>query len=122
MNLGERYVNGVAIIDISGESTSPGSDLAGALRDLVIALVARGERRIVVNVAALQHIDSSFIGELVVSYRAAAGKGATVALEHPSPQLQNVLRTTTLDTILKSYATEAEAIAGLTESVPPLRT
>jgi anti-sigma B factor antagonist len=115
MHLGERHVNEVAIVDISSDSTSPGSEIAGALRDLILALVARGERRIVVNVANLLYVDSSFVGELVVSYRAAAAKEAALVLAHPSPQLQSVLRTTTLDTILKAYATEAEAIARLTE-------
>jgi anti-anti-sigma factor len=83
----------------------------------VTALIERGERRVVLNAANLGIVDSSFVGEIVACYKAIVSGGGVLKLEHVGPHLRNVLRTTTLDKVLKSYDTEHEAIASFTEGV-----
>jgi anti-sigma B factor antagonist len=109
MQLSERQVNGVLIIDVAGDLTV--DEIAGAVRDKVTAALKRGERRIVLNVGKLEHVDSSCLGEIVTSYKLVASYGGMLKLEQVSPQLRSVLRTTTLDTLLESYDTEEAAIA-----------
>jgi len=110
MQLSERQVIGVSIIDLSGDPTAP-DDNARALRENVTALLLRGQRRIILNFAAIRHIDSSWLGEIVESYKVSASNGGILTLAGISPQLRSLLRTTTLSSILKSYDTEQEAIA-----------
>jgi anti-sigma B factor antagonist len=117
MPLSERHVDGVAILDVSGDLRLAGGTITSALREQVRALLKRGERRILLNVANLQHVDSAFVGELVASYKATLSSGGLLRLEHVGPTLHNVLQTTTLDTLLKAYGDEGEAIASFAELV-----
>jgi anti-sigma B factor antagonist len=123
MHLSERQVDGVSIIDISGDAIQPAENPT-ALRERVVALILRSERRILLNLANLQHMDSSCLGEIVESFKTAASNGAVLKLAHVSPHLQNLLRTTALDKILETYETENEAIAsfGKTPPAEPMRT
>jgi anti-sigma B factor antagonist len=116
MQLSERRVNGVSIIDISGDLIVPAEN-PRVLRERVLLLLQRGERRIVLNVANLQHMDSSFVGEIVATYKATVSTGGGLRLAQVGPHLRNVLRTTTLDKIFKTYDTEADAIASFAEEV-----
>jgi anti-sigma B factor antagonist len=122
MQFRERQVSGVWIIDISGDVTLP--DNPTALRERVVALLLRGERRILLNFANLQHMDSSCLGEIVESYKTAASNGGLIKLAHVGPHLQNLLHTTSLDKVLESYETEAQAIASFSDTPPaePMRT
>jgi anti-anti-sigma factor len=107
MQLSERRVNDVSIIDVSGNPPEGAADL----RERVSALLQRGERRIVLNVANLQHVNSSRFGEIVASYKVAVSQGGMLNLANVGPHLRSILHTTTLDKILESYETEEEAIA-----------
>jgi anti-sigma B factor antagonist len=118
MQLTERHVNDVLIIDVSGNLIV--DEIATALRDRVTAGLKRGERRILLNVANLEHADSSCVGEIVTSYKLAASYGGMLKLENVGPALRSVLKTTTLDTLLESYDTENEAVASFgKEPAPP---
>ena len=115
MQLSERQVSGVAIIDIAGDLRVPAED-PRALRERVIAVLLRGEHRILLNFADLQFMDSSCLGEIVESYKATAASGGILKLAHIGPHLRSVLVTTALDKILESYETEAEALASFGET------
>ena len=110
LQLIERQVNGVFIIDVSGDLRVPAEDRR-ALRDRVTAALLRGERRILLNFANLQYMDSSCLGEIVESYKTALSNGGIVKIAHIGPHLRNVLETTALVKLIESYDTEAEAIA-----------
>ena len=116
MQLSERQVHGVTIIDVTGDLTVP--DNPGALRERVIALLHRGERRILLNVENLRHMDSSCLGEIVASYTTTASNGGILKLEHVGPHLRDLLHTTALDMIFESYDTESEAIASFAKPGP----
>jgi len=115
VQLSERQVSGVAIIDIAGDLRVPAED-PRALREKVIAVLLRGEHRILLNFANLQFMDSSCLGEIVESYKATASSGGVLKLAHIGPHLRSVLETTALDKILESYETEAEALASFGET------
>jgi anti-sigma B factor antagonist len=118
MQLSERRVDGVSIIDVAGNLTVP--DNPGALRERVMSLLHRGERRILLNVEKLQHMDSTCLGEIVASYTATVSSGGILKLEHTGPQLRRLLESTRLETIFESYDSEDEAIASFaTPTVRP---
>lgn len=116
MQLSERRVRGVTIIDLTGDLTVP--DNPGALREKVITLLHRGERRILLNVENLRHMDSSCLGEIVASYTSTASAGGSLKLEHVGPHLRDLLHTTRLDAIFESYDTEDTAIASFAKPGP----
>jgi anti-sigma B factor antagonist len=115
MQLSERRVDGVSIIDVAGNLTVP--ENPRALRETVVALLHRGERRILLNVRKLQQMDSTCLGEIVASYTATTSSGGILKLEQTGPHLRRLLASTRLDTILESYDSEDEAIASF--ATPP---
>ena len=115
MELGERLVDGVSIIDVSGDLRVPAEN-PRALTEHVIAVLGRGERRILLNFANLQFMDSSCLGEIVESFKAAASSGGILKLACVGPHLRSVLHTTALAKILESYDTEDEAIASFAKT------
>jgi anti-sigma B factor antagonist len=117
MQLSERQVNGVSIIDVSGDLTMPAENPRG-LRDLIVALLHRGESRVLLNFATLQHIDSSCLGEIVESYKIALANGVTLKLSNLGPHLQSLLQTTALDKVLETYPTEEDALASFAKTAP----
>ena len=117
MQLSERQVNGVSIIDVSGDLSTPAEN-PRVLREKVLALLHRGDRSILLNFAELQHMDSSCLGEIVESYKIASSNGVALKLAHLGPHLQNLLRTTALDKVLESYRTEEEAMASFAKTKP----
>jgi anti-sigma B factor antagonist len=109
MQLSERKVNGVAIVDVAGNLTV--TENPGSLKETVTGLIRRGDRKIVLNVGKLDYVDSSCLGEIVACYTTAACKGGTVKLLQTRPHLRHLLELTKLDSVFESYETEAEVIA-----------
>jgi len=109
MQLSERQVLGISVIDISAGSSTP--DLSpAALRERVNALLLGGQRRIVLSFTGVRNIDSSWLGEVVESYKLSTSNGAILKLAAVGPQLQSLLRTTGLKSVLESYETDQEAV------------
>ena len=61
-----REIDHVTVVDIVGRIVL--GDEIGALRDTVRGLVAQGKKKIVLNLAHVDYIDSSGVGELVSSF------------------------------------------------------
>jgi anti-anti-sigma factor len=115
MELCERQVKGVAVIDVSADLAVP-TENPRVLRDRVVALLHRGERLILLNLSNVMHTDSSFLAEIVESYKAATAKGGILKLEHAEPRLRTMLHTTALESIFNPYDAEDEAIASFQRS------
>jgi anti-sigma B factor antagonist len=75
-------------------------------------LVAAGQARIVVDMHAVDFIDSSGLGALIGGLKAARQQGGDVRIAAVGPQVAAVLRLTNLDRILSPYATIEEALHG----------
>ncbi|HYU79814.1 MAG TPA: STAS domain-containing protein [Vicinamibacterales bacterium] len=109
MKLSERRRGGLTIIDISGDLIV--TENAGALKEMVLSLLQRGDRAILLNVAALGRMDSACLGDIVASYTTTAAHGGTLKLVHVGEHLRHLLEVTNLDAIFETYETEADAIA-----------
>ena len=108
MRVGERWVNGVAIIDVAGAVTG---SYPSPLKDVVCKLVRRGDANIVVNLQDVAYIDSAGLGLLVSCYTRASRGDATIVLASPRPRICELLAVTNLLTIFDVYDSEAEALA-----------
>jgi anti-sigma B factor antagonist len=109
MQINERHVGDVAIIDLSGKLVLGDSD--NLLRDKVNSLVQQGQKNIVVNLGQLTYMDSSGIGELVGCYTTVTRRGGTLRLLGLTKRIHDLLAITKLLTVFDSYDTEKDAVA-----------
>lgn len=84
-------------------------DEGAVLQDRVRQLLT-GTTKIVLNLKAVDHIDSGGLGILVGLFVSAKNRGGEVKLVLPTRHVQEVLRRTNLDTVFSIYDSNAEAV------------
>ena len=103
-----RESNGVTLIDVSGRITlGEGSAL---LRQMIRELLSKGQKRIVLNLADVNYIDSSGIGELVSGYTTVKNQGGELKLLHLTKKVHDLLQITKLFTVFDVHSDEQTAI------------
>ena len=115
MQITERDVGPVKVLDVAGRLTL--SDSPGRIKDRVTALVFDGQRFIVLNMAQVSYVDSSWLGELVACHLAAVRGGSVLKLANAGGRLDNLLHLTRLGTVIESHPSEEAALASF-PSVP----
>jgi len=95
-----------AVISAAGEIDAA---TAGSLADAVTTALAEGHKRVLVDFSDVTFIDSTGLGVLVKSHRAAVAAGATFAVVHPTPQTLKLIRVLGLDQLLKIYESHERA-------------
>jgi anti-sigma B factor antagonist len=108
MTITTREVSHVTIVDINGRITL--GDETGALRDTVHQLIAAGKKKIVLNLAHVDYIDSSGVGELVGSYTTVRNAGGELKLLGLTKKVHDVLHVTKLYTVFDIKDDEFTAI------------
>jgi anti-sigma B factor antagonist len=108
MEISERKVGGVTVVDISGKLVA--SDQLGRLKDKVPSLVFQGEKQIVLNLANVSYMDSSGLGEMVACHGSATRAGGEIKLANTGKKIKDLLIMTRLYTVFDAHDTEAEAI------------
>ena len=63
-----------------------------ALRDKIVDLLARGRRKLVLNLAGVTYVDSAGLGQLVQVQTKAASSGALMKMVSPGTRLMTLLR------------------------------
>jgi anti-sigma B factor antagonist len=111
MDIAQRQVGDVVILDLSGKITL--TDSNGKLKDRVTALVAGGQKKIVLNLAAVPFVDSSGLGETVACYTTVTKSGGAISLVGATTRIKDLLVMTKLVTVFNSYETLDEALAAL---------
>lgn len=73
-----------------------------------------GRKRIVLNLAAVERVESLFLGKLVMLNRKVQASEGKLVLCQVTPALQHALESTHLTDLLTVCATEEEAVQSLT--------
>jgi anti-sigma B factor antagonist len=108
MKASTRQIDGVTIVDLSGRITlGEGSVI---LRDTVKDLLAKGQKRILLNLGDVSYIDSSGIGELVSAFTSVRNQGGELKLLHLTKKVHDLLQITKLYTVFDVKDDEAAAI------------
>ncbi len=107
-----RDIGSATVVDISGRITL--GEGSAALRGLVRQLLDLGRKQIVLNLADVQYIDSSGIGELVSSFTAVKKEGGELKLLNLTKKIHDLLLITKLFTVFDVYTDEAKAISSFT--------
>ena len=115
LKMGTREVNGVVIVDLSGQITL--GEASAAVRDEVRDQTGNGFRKILLNLADVNYIDSAGLGELVQAYATTKNKGGSLKLLRTTKRITDLLIITKLVTVFDSYDTEAAALASFSSEV-----
>lgn len=82
---------------------------AGPFKARIDDLVASGKPRLVVDLHAVDFIDSSGLGALIGGLKSSRQQGGDLRIAAPGEQVRAVLKLTNLDRILSPYPTVEEA-------------
>jgi anti-sigma B factor antagonist len=108
MKISTRKVEDVTLVDISGQVVL--GPETGLLRTTVHDLVSRGDKKIILNLADVNYIDSSGLGELIASYTTVRNQGGQLKLLNLTKKVQDLLLVTKLYTIFDVKDSEYLAV------------
>ena len=111
MNIIERTLNDVTILDLDGNLALGGNK---EFRQRVTAIINSDVRKLIVNLAGVQYMDSSGLGELISCYTAMQQVSGHLRLLHLSHRLQHLLVITKLITVFETFDSESAAVASFT--------
>jgi anti-sigma B factor antagonist len=103
-----RQIRGVAILDLSGRIVL--GEGSAALHDAIRDLAASGQKSILLNLADINYIDSSGLGELVASFATIRRQGGQLKLLKLTTRVHDLMQVTKLYTVFDVYDNESEAI------------
>ena len=114
MQIEERIVGDVVVLDLIGKVTLGGGD--ELLRDNVNSLVNQGRRKVVLNLAAVPYIDSAGLGEIVRTYTTVSRQGGSLKLMSLTKRITDLLTITKLVNVFETFDSEADAVGSFSES------
>ena len=108
MNIAERMVSDVTVLDLQGKMTlGEGDEL---LKDKINSLLANGKKKLVLNLEGVPYIDSAGLGEIVRTYTTVSRQGGSLKLLNLTKRIEDLLAITKLLTVFETYDTEQEAV------------
>ena len=108
VKLTSRQVGDITVIDAAGRITL--GEGASAFRDMIRALAAKGNKKILLNLSEVSYIDSSGIGEMVSGFTTVTNNGGQLKLVGLSKRVKDLLQITKLYTVFEAFDDEAEAV------------
>ncbi|HKN46260.1 MAG TPA: STAS domain-containing protein, partial [Propionibacteriaceae bacterium] len=108
MQIDERVVSGVTILDLKGKMTlGEGDEL---LKDKINSLIQQDKKKLLLNLEGVPYIDSAGLGEIVRTYTTVSRQGGKLKLLNLTKRIQDLLAITKLLTVFETYDSEDEAI------------
>jgi len=108
MEIAERTVNDVMILDLRGKMTlGEGDEL---LKDKINSLLSQGKKKLLLNLEGVPYIDSAGLGEVVRTYTTVSRQGGSLKLLNLTKRIEDLLSITKLLTVFETYDSETEAV------------
>ena len=108
LKINQRAIDGVDVLALDGRIVL--GEESNSLREHVKTLLAKGEKKLVLNMDNVTYIDSAGLGTLVASHHSAKQSGAAMKLCNLGSKFQEVLQVTKLLTVFDVYNSEAAAV------------
>jgi len=108
MKIDSRTVGDVQILDCSGKITLGEGTMA--VRNTVRDILKTGGRKIILNLANVNYIDSPGVGELVSTYTTVVNQGGQLKLLYLTKKIREILAITRLLTVFQVYDSETDII------------
>ena len=108
MKIDERSMGSVKVLDLTGQiKFTQGDEM---LKDKIHSVVHQGNKKILVNLAGVDYVDSAGLGELVGAYTTVTKAGGHMKLLNLTKKLHDLLSITKLLTVFETFDNEQEAI------------
>ena len=108
MEIVERTVNDVTVLDLKGKMTlGEGDEL---LKDKINSLLAAGKKKLLLNLEGVPYIDSAGLGEVVRTYTTVSRQGGSLKLLNLTKRIEDLLSITKLLTVFDTYDNKADAV------------
>jgi anti-sigma B factor antagonist len=107
MEIRERRVGDVAIVELSGRLTV--NDQPGMLKEAVAGVVTAGARHVLLDLSRVHYIDSTRLGELIAAHITVSRQGGKLKLVGTPDRVGELLRMAGLDGVFERFATTDEA-------------
>jgi anti-sigma B factor antagonist len=108
LSIGTREVSHVTILDLRGRIVL--GDEIDELRSAIRGLIDEGKKKIILNLADVDYIDSSGVGALVGGFTAVRNAGGELKLLNLSQKVHDVLHVTKLYTVFDIRDDEFHAV------------
>ncbi len=112
VKLNIRQVGDVSVLDAVGRITL--GEGSSTFRETVRDLIAKGNKKILVNLAEVSYIDSSGIGELVSAFTTVTNHGGQLKLLSLNKRVKDLLQITKLYTVFEVHEEEGAAVRSFT--------
>ena len=109
MKIEMRTIGDIRVLDCSGKITLGEGTMT--VRNTVLDVLKNGGKKIILNLADVNYIDSSGIGELVRTYITVSSGGGNLKLLSLTKKIQELLQITKLLTVFQVYDSEQAALA-----------
>jgi len=96
------------ILDLDGRITL-GESLS-ELRDTIREAISGDQKNLILNLADVNYIDSSGLGQLIGSYAAVKNRGGQMRLLNLQTRVKDLLQVTKLLTVFDAYTSEGAAL------------
>jgi anti-sigma B factor antagonist len=114
MATGNRQVGGVTIVDISGRIEL--GEESAAMRDMIGDLLSKGHKQILLNLGAVDYIDSAGLGSLIGALASVRRQGGEVKLLNLPDKVVDVMQITRLYTVFDIVNDEAAGVKSFGQS------
>jgi anti-sigma B factor antagonist len=113
-----REIDGIAVVDVSGNLRPRSENSDRVLSPFVTELLQKGNKKILLNLKGVGKHDNSGVGELVASLNAARNQRGELKLVNVSKTLYARLQFARLNTIFEIYEDETTAIQSFKDKLP----
>lgn len=108
MKANSRQVDGVTVVDLSGRIIL--GEPTSTLREMFRDMIGRGQKKILLNLADVNYIDSSGLGTLVSGYTTLTSQQGQLKLLNLTKRVHDLLQLTKLLTVFEVFDNEAAAV------------
>jgi anti-sigma B factor antagonist len=109
MKIETRTIGDIIVLDCSGKITLGEGTMT--VRNSVRDILKNNGKKIILNLADVNYIDSSGIGELVSTYTTVTSSGGQLKLLSLTKKIQELLTITKLLTVFQVFDNEQSALA-----------
>lgn len=114
MATSNRQVGGVTIVDISGRIVL--GEESAAVRDMICDLLSKGHKQILLNLGAVEYIDSAGLGSLIGALASARRQAGEVKLLNLPDKVVDIMQVTKLYTVFDIVNGEAAGVKSFSQS------
>jgi anti-sigma B factor antagonist len=113
MTINTRQVRSITIVDINGRIVL---EECALLRDVLSNLLAAGHRKILLNLAGANRVDTAGLAYLISGLVSTRKQQGELKLLSPAKNVREVLRFTKLDTFFEIIDDEAAALMSFSDN------